>query len=276
MVAGNGIQGFSGDGGPATSASLGEPDGVAVDAAGNLYIADTNVSRIRKVSPGGVITTVAGGACCDLGDGGPATSASLFGPSGVAVDPAGNRYIGDQVNDRIRKVVVATPSFSVSPASLSFSAPAGTPLVASQQVAVSSLVAGVAWSAEPSTESGGPWLVLAPTSGTVSAASPMTVPVVANVGGLAAGVYSGSARVESATTGESQTVAVTLLLAQVAQTILVSQSGLLFTGVEGDGVVPSQSFGNIGQDTMSWTVRAVPLVLLQNGVPSNTVTLAIR
>src|ERR1039458_9040432 len=104
VVAGNGTGGFSGDGGPATSASLAYPGGVAVDSAGNLYIADTLNHRIRKVS-GGTITTVAGNGDTDFtGDGGPATSASLDAPSGVDVDSVGNLYIADTSNSRIRKV----------------------------------------------------------------------------------------------------------------------------------------------------------------------------
>ncbi len=104
-VAGNGISGFSGDGGPAASASLANPYGVAVDGAGNLYLPDGNNHRIRKVSPGGVITTVAGNGIRGFsGDGGPATSASLAQPHGVAVDGAGSLYIADQGNNRIRKV----------------------------------------------------------------------------------------------------------------------------------------------------------------------------
>ena len=103
-VAGNGTSGFSGDNGPATSAQLSYPAGVAVDSAGNLYIADTSNNRIRKVS-GGVISTVAAiGTCCFSGDDGPATSAQLANPGGVAVDSAGNLYITDPWNYRVRRV----------------------------------------------------------------------------------------------------------------------------------------------------------------------------
>ncbi len=105
-VAGSG--GFtmlSGDGGPATSATLGTPWGLAVDAAGNIYIADTGNGRIRKVNTAGVISTVAGSVNgFTLGDGGSALNAQLANPSDVAVDSAGNLYIADAGNNRIRKV----------------------------------------------------------------------------------------------------------------------------------------------------------------------------
>lgn len=104
-VAGNGSYGFSGDGGPATSATFRDPSGVAVDGAGNLFVADQANCRIRKVTPGGTITTVAGNGTVGFsGDGGPATSASLRGPASVAVDRAGNLFIADTYNERIRKV----------------------------------------------------------------------------------------------------------------------------------------------------------------------------
>ena len=103
-VAGDGSTGYSGDGGLATAAGLKQPSGVAVDQAGNLYIADSGNNRIRKVS-NGVITTVAGSGQQGYGgDGGPAASAELNQPSGVAVDASGNLYIADTANQRIRKV----------------------------------------------------------------------------------------------------------------------------------------------------------------------------
>ncbi len=102
--AGNGYQGYSGDGGPATDAKLNVPDGVAADEAGNVYVFDTSNARVRKVDLKGTITTVAGGKYGFSGDGGPATSAALLAPIGGTVDGDGNLYIADMSNNRIRKV----------------------------------------------------------------------------------------------------------------------------------------------------------------------------
>jgi hypothetical protein len=107
-VAGNGTQGYSGDGGTATNASLHQAGGTAVDASGDLFIADTWNNRIRKVSAGGIITTVAGGGTGAgpgiFGDGGAATNASLSLPTDVAFDMSGNLLVSDKYHNRIRKV----------------------------------------------------------------------------------------------------------------------------------------------------------------------------
>jgi hypothetical protein len=106
-VAGNGTAGFSGDGGPAISAQLNSPWAVVVDTAGNLFITDNGNNRIRKVTPDGIITTVAGNGTTDFsGDGGPATSAGISLPlaAAVALDAAGDIFIPDRGNNRIRKV----------------------------------------------------------------------------------------------------------------------------------------------------------------------------
>ena len=105
-VAGTGTGGYAGDGGLSTSAKVFAPFGVAVDKAGNFYIAGTGNNRVRKVSlPSYVITTVAGnGKNSFCGVGGPATSVCLNQPTGVALDSAGNLYIADNANSRVRKV----------------------------------------------------------------------------------------------------------------------------------------------------------------------------
>jgi hypothetical protein len=108
ILAGGGVAsgGLVGDGGQATSANLSYPSGVAVDSAGNVDVAHTSHNRIRKVSTSGTIVTVAGPGSTNgtLGDGGPATSATLSIPASIALDPSGNLYIADTGHHRIRKV----------------------------------------------------------------------------------------------------------------------------------------------------------------------------
>ncbi|MEP7362434.1 MAG: IPT/TIG domain-containing protein [Acidobacteriota bacterium] len=104
-IAGTGTQAFTGDGGPAASAAINQPRGIMVDAAGNVYFSDMGNFRVRKIDTSGMITTVAGsGTLGFAGDGGPATSARLNTPLGLALDGQGNLYICDSGNDRIRKV----------------------------------------------------------------------------------------------------------------------------------------------------------------------------
>ncbi len=112
-VAGNGAASLAGDGGPGVNASLYSPGGIAFDNAGNLYVADIFNQRIRKLTAGGTITTVAGSSLSGTtggafsGDGGQAVMARLNNPNAVAVDLAGNLYIADTSNHRIRKVTTA-------------------------------------------------------------------------------------------------------------------------------------------------------------------------
>jgi streptogramin lyase len=133
-VAGDGVAGYSGDGGLGQFAELNEPTGVALDAQGNLYIADSANNVIRRVdAKTGIITTVAGDYAADQasgglggfsGDGGPATSARLNDPQGVAVDGAGDLFIADTFNNAIREV---TPSGTISTVVNSASAGGGAP-----------------------------------------------------------------------------------------------------------------------------------------------------
>jgi uncharacterized protein (TIGR03437 family) len=116
VLAGDGNIGFGGDNGAALDAELNEPTGIALDSKGYLYICDTTNSLIRKISPAGIITTVAGRTIGgevrpgDYGDGGPATFALLNFPHGVVVDSQGNVYISDTDNQVIRELKPVTPS----------------------------------------------------------------------------------------------------------------------------------------------------------------------
>ena len=104
-VAGNGVRGYAGDGGPATSAQLCGPDGLAVDAHDNVYVADDCNNRVRRIGADGTITTVAGtGTGGNTGDGGPATTAQIDGPDGLAFDAGGNLFIATNPGLTIRRV----------------------------------------------------------------------------------------------------------------------------------------------------------------------------
>jgi sugar lactone lactonase YvrE len=105
LAAGNGSEGFSGDGSPAVLAQLRNPTAVAADAAGNVYIADSGNFRVRKVDPDGRITTIAGSGTAGFsGDGGAAQNAQFGAITSLAVDKGGNLYVADSGNRRIRKV----------------------------------------------------------------------------------------------------------------------------------------------------------------------------
>ena len=114
IFAGQGIGGFAGDGGPATQALISSPAGMAIDNAGNIYLSDAVSNRVRMINPAGIISTVAGSSqLCIVstnkcGDGGLATSANLYEPQGLAVDSAGNLYIADSLDNRIRRVNAVT------------------------------------------------------------------------------------------------------------------------------------------------------------------------
>ncbi len=122
-IAGNGTAGFSGDGGSATSAELHAPGAVSVDSAGDLYIVDTNNSRIREVSAkSGIITTLAGmGTAGFGGDGFGATAAELNYPNAIALDGTGNLYIADSLNNRIRKINVLDSNLYFATTPIGFS-----------------------------------------------------------------------------------------------------------------------------------------------------------
>jgi hypothetical protein len=131
-VAGNGTQGSEGDGGPATGAELARPFGVAATTDGGFLVADTFNSLVRRVSPAGTITTVAGGGTAGLGDGGPATDAELFSPIVVAVTADGGFLIADTDNNLVRRVSPAGTITTVAGASPGGFSGDGGPATAAQ------------------------------------------------------------------------------------------------------------------------------------------------
>jgi uncharacterized protein (TIGR03437 family) len=193
VLAGNGVQGFGGDGGPALQASLAAPTSAAVDAAGNLYIADNGNYRIRMVTPAGAISTVAGnGTMGNSGDGSLATSAGLD-PASIAVDAAGNIYVA--TGQKIRKILASPPTFlNPSPngtASLSGTS-GGKPASMNLSVIIQATdVSAAPVSAVPfaaQVTSGASWLSVSPQSGL----TPGLLAVTADPSNLAAGSYAGA------------------------------------------------------------------------------------
>ena len=132
-VAGSsGTEGYSGDGGPAVNAQLNEPEGVTVDGSGNLYIADTDNNRIRKVNPNGIIITIVGtGTSGYSGDGGSGILAQVDGPAGLAMDSSGSLYIADKYNYALRKQLTYIPSSDASLSNITLSSGTLSPVFAS-------------------------------------------------------------------------------------------------------------------------------------------------
>jgi uncharacterized protein (TIGR03437 family) len=252
-VAGNGKMAFSGDGGQATAAALYGPKGLAFDSVGNLYIADYYNNRIRRVDPSGVISTVAGnGKEGFSGDGGPATAATLYGPGGVVVDAAANLYIADRKNNRIRKVLAAPPSFSVSPTSLSFSASAGSAATA-QQIRLGSNIGGLVWQAAVQ---GGTWLSISAASGTM----PGTVTISADAANLAVGTYTASIQITAPNAVPAQlsvTATVSVTAAQPAS-VSIQPASLSFRALVGSTAAVAQALRieNTGGGALAWTAQA--------------------
>ncbi|MBS1858994.1 MAG: hypothetical protein JST11_26715 [Acidobacteria bacterium] len=222
--------GYTGDGGPATAATLSGPLGLAVDASGNLYIADNSNGRIRKVDAAGIITTYAGitgNASTPIGDGGPATSAYLGVPKDVALDSAGNLYIAGSAGSvaRVRKIA-ASAGLTASPTALTFTAATGSAAPAAQSVSIASPSSAVTFTAAASTTSGGNWLSVTPLNGT----TPATLIVAVNHAGLAAGAYQGAITITPNTSGISPlTFSVTLTVTGAGAPVI--NSGAIYNAL---------------------------------------------
>ena len=198
-VAGNGQSSTSGDGGQAIAAGIPSPRSVALDAAGNLYIG--NPVSVRKVSPSGIIGPYAGnGQIGYSGDGGPATAASIAAAAGMALDSAGNLYIADQDNRRVRQVQPGvSPVIALSSTTLTFQLAATGSTATTQTLTLSNTGQGTLnWAAAAATTSGGAWLAVSPASGSILAGQPgATVTVTAKPAGLAAGDFYGQIQITS-------------------------------------------------------------------------------
>jgi uncharacterized protein (TIGR03437 family) len=252
LAGGGNIAGSAADGGPATNAQLGYLGGVTLDSASNVYFTDVSNATVRKVSPNGTISTVAGNYRPGLsGDGGPATSASLNDPWGLAFDSAGSLYIADVLNNRIRKVLLsatAAPSFTVDAQALSLSATSDGTSSDPATVNLSTSLTGLLYSA--STDQ--PWLKVTSPSG----AMPSKVQVSADPTGLASGTYSAKLTVSApGANPNSRTVTVTLAVgpAQPAG-VGVDTKTLSFAFTAGAGPLTRQlTVRNLGSGPLNYS-----------------------
>jgi len=226
--------GYSGDGGPASLARFSAPYAMTLDAAGNLYVADSGNSVVRKINTSGTVSTVAGTyhPVGFGGDGGLATLASMQ-PTGLVFDAAGNLYLSDSSYSRIRKITPAAviPVLAVAPATLNFTATQGGPAPPSQTVRVFSMnAAAMNWSAAILETNTG-WLTLSASSG----AAPDSVTVTVNLAGLNAGTYSATLQFSGLGAASSpQNVAVVLQVsAAAAPLVVLSTQSVQFQAVVG-------------------------------------------
>jgi uncharacterized protein (TIGR03437 family) len=200
-VVGNGQSNDTGDGGPATLAAIGSPLSVALDAAGNLYVGVGSDSRVRKVTPSGIIGPYAGnGQNGFSGDGGPATAASLDGEQGLAVDAGNNLYIADLGNLRVRQVQPAAPPvIDLSSAYVTFTLASTSSTATNQALTLKNSGQGTLnWASSVTTTSGGAWLSILPSTGSVLAGQAGTkVTVSADPSGLGTGDYYGQIQISS-------------------------------------------------------------------------------
>ena len=252
-VAGNGVAGHSGDGGPATQASLYFPTSVAFDAAGNMYIADYSNLLIRKVTPDGIISTFAGSLMpTGLNDGGLATNALLGGTEDLFIDSAGNLLLTDIVFNRVREILINLPSFQANPATLAFTAPAGSTPV-NQSVSIAGSIPGIPFTA--SVTSSGNWLQVSNSNGTM----PATLGITADPSALPPGSNQGTITINAPNaTPLSQTINVTLTTTAAGQPSLnVKPAALTFAFVQkAASSAQSISVSNLGGGSLSFSVTA--------------------
>jgi uncharacterized protein (TIGR03437 family) len=250
-IAGNGTRASTGNGGPATAASLNRPFVVTVDSAGTVFTIETGGTQVRRITTAGIISVIAGnGQTGFTGDGGPAIQATLGAADGLATDAAGNLYIADFNNNRIRVVLTATPAVSASPAELTFVAPSGGVSADPQAIDVSSSLPGL----QVVASSDSSWLKVP----SAIAFAPGTISVTADPTGLDPGVYRGVVSLGSpGLTSVLSKVQVTFRVGSaIAPKLTTDTSGLTFSLTAGGGPV-SQSLRvlNTGGGQVKFFVR---------------------
>jgi uncharacterized protein (TIGR03437 family) len=250
--AGDGREGFYGDGVAAAATGLWEPAGLLFDTAGNLYIADRRNNRIRVVNAAGVISTIAGrGAAGSSGDGGLATQALISFPRSIAI-LGGDLLIADSGNNRIRSVFAAAPTLITSRDALSFSSKLNGPPTAEQNVSLASSAPGIPYTISLQ----GAWLFSAtPLTGAI----PSTAQILVDPDGLAPGTYNGAVTISSPVANPpSKTVAVSVTVDPGTPAKLIGRPDELSFAFGQGGAASAQTLNisNDGSGLVNFTAAA--------------------
>ncbi len=229
-IAGDGTRSSTGNGGSATAASLNRPITVATDSAGDIFLIESGGTTVRRITPDGMITAIAGNGQTGFGgDGGPAIQATFGGADGLAVDSTGNLYIADFNNNRVRVVLTATPTLSATPTALSFLADSGGVTAGPKAINVTSSLPGL----QVVASSDSPWLIVPSTI----AHAPGSISISVDPTGLAPGTYQGNVSLLSpGLTSVLSTVHVTFLVNSAVDPQLTTDvSDLTFSLTSGGG-----------------------------------------
>ncbi len=253
-VAGSGQAGYSGDGGRAVNAKINDPEGLAFDSQGVLYIADRGNSVVRAVTPDGLINTVVGDGSYNFrGDGGPANKASLEGPFDLTFDAGGNLLITDLYTHRIREVLTTSPAVEANPTSLAFTAPAGS-RAAQQTIAVMGSIPNFVFGALVA-PGGTSWLGVTP----LAANAPAAIQVTADPSGLAPGQYHANVQIVAPFENPALlAIPVTFTVTKAgAPSVAVGPSALQFQFVAGQAAASKiLNISNSGGGSLALSVRA--------------------